>query len=96
MRRESESLRRAHLREVDAVLAVRLARERALPLEEVERDDVRAAVRIGRAEAHGAEEAREEGDVVVLDRLLSHLALRVELPHHVQAEDVRLPSSSAL
>ena len=59
-------------------------------LEEVERDDVGAAVRVGRAEPHGAEEAREEGDVVVVDRLLPELSLAVQLPDHVQAEDVRL------
>src|SRR5665647_444102 len=72
------------------MLAVGLSAERTTALEEVEGDDVRPAVCVARTKAHRPEQTREKGDVVVFDRLLPHLALRIEMPDHVQAKYVRL------
>src|SRR5512143_1979151 len=83
---------RLEFREVDAVFAGRrVARERALLLKEVERGNVRAAMRISAAEADRAEETREEAHVVRANIFALELALLVQLLHHVQTENVRLP-----
>ena len=74
------------------LLIIGEATQQALLGEEVEGGDVGAAVRGGGAEAHGAEEAREEGDVVLLQLVLcAEFALPRERLDHVEAEDVGLP-----
>ena len=83
--------RRFHPVVIDAVVAgVRVAGERAFALQPVEGDHVGLAVGAGGTEAHRAEDARQEGDVVVHALLLVQLAHVAQRADHVKPEDVGL------
>ena len=85
--------RRAHLRRSRRGTCRSPSRVNApASLEEVERHHVRAAVRVGGAEAHRAEEAREEASRSCRSTVsVPSSPCSLSFTDHVQAEDVRLP-----